>query len=148
MNSRQLKTDQASKVAPRLVAGVFVAVFALSVGTVIFTGLSVQAPRTELAAGLPVVGLRVEEPQVVNLVFRSARERQDVMLLVTLPESVELAGYPGQERVEWRTELQPGRNLLPLELTAHGSGGGQLAARISLGEQSKLFRVHLDVESR
>lgn len=130
---------------PRLVAGAFVAVFALSVGTVIYTGLMVEAPRTELSAGLPVVGMSVAQPRVVNLVFTSAVPLDDVTLLVILPAGIELSGYPGQSQMEWRTELAEGKNVLPLELVAHTAGGGQLAARLAHGEQAKLFRVHLEV---
>lgn len=130
---------------PRLVATAFVLVFSLSVATVIFTGLMVEAPRTELAAGLPVVGMAVGEPHTVNLVFTSGSALEDVTLLLTLPDGVELSGHRGETQMAWRTRLGQGRNLLPLELVANAAGGGQLSARLSHGEQAKLFRVHLNV---
>jgi hypothetical protein len=130
---------------PRLAAAGFVAAFAASVLTVIYTGLLVEAPRTELVAGLPTVTMSLEQSQVVNLVFASAIELDGVTLLVDLPRGIELAGYAGQSRVEWSTNMSAGRNILPLELVAHSTTGGQLIAQLGHGDQSKVFRVHLDI---
>jgi anti-sigma factor RsiW len=127
--------------APGLVAAGFLIAFAASVFTVIYTGLMVEAPNTELSAALPSVSMVVEERRVVNLVFASSSALDEVSLRIDLPAGVELAGYEGRSRVDWRTRLVAGRNVLPLELIATEPTEGQLIARLGHGESSKIFRV-------
>lgn len=129
----------------KLIAGGFVAAFAASILTVIYTGLLVEAPKTELAAGLPTVSMSIDEPRVVNLVFTSNSALADVSLLIDLPEGVEIAGYEGRREVRWKTQLDMGKNVLPLELVAHAEARGQLVARLQHGERQKVFRVYLSV---
>lgn len=130
---------------PRLIAAGFIAAFAASVLTVIYTGLLVEAPRTEIAAGLPMVSMTVDAPRTVNLVFASALALDDVSLLIDLPEGVELAGYEGQSQVRWRTMLESGRNVLPLELIAREPVRGELVAQLGHGDRRKVFRVFVSV---
>jgi len=131
--------------APRLIAGGFVAAFAASILTVIYTGLLVEAPRTEIAAGLPMVSMTLDERRTVNLVFASTTALEDVSLRIDLPEGIELAGHAGSRQVRWQTELVPGRNVLPLELVALEPVSGQLVAELGHGEQRKVFRVFVSV---
>jgi len=131
--------------SPRIVAGGFLFAFALSIFTVIYTGLLVEAPRTELAAGLPTVQMTVDEDRVVNLVFASVSDLDDVSLLVDLPDGVELSGYEGRRQVRWSTELQSGSNVLPLHLVAVEAVSGHLVARLEHGDQRKVFRVFVTV---
>jgi len=133
--------------AGRMVAAAFVATLLLSVVTVILTGLNVGAPRTELAAGLPSVSMRVAEPRVINLVFDARQPLDEVTVLMTLPRGVELDGYPGQTQIEWKTSLAAGKNVLPLALVVRDGMGGQLVAQLGHGELRKVFRVHLDVSA-
>jgi hypothetical protein len=131
--------------APRLVAFAFVAAFAASILTVIYTGLLVQAPRTELAAGLPTVAMVVEEAREVNLVFASSAAVDDVSLLIVLPEGIDMVGREGEREVRLRTRLAAGNNILPLKLVASEPATGQLLARLRHGDREKVFRVHLTV---
>lgn len=133
------------RATPRLIAGGFLAAFAASVLTVIFTGLLVEAPRTEIAAGLPTVSMTLDERRTVNLVFASATALEDVSLLIDLPDGIELAGHAGSRRVRWHTQLVPGRNVLPLELVALEPVSGQLVAELEHGDQRKIFRVFVSV---
>ena len=141
----QRATSRRSMAAGRVVAIGFVATLMLSVVTVILTGLSVQAPRTQISAALPTVSMRLDEPRIVNLVFDTRIPLDDVTLLVTVPRGIEIEGYAGQSQVEWRTSLEPGKNLLPLGLVAHEGSGGQLVAQLGHGDSRKIFRVHLDL---
>jgi anti-sigma factor RsiW len=131
----------------RIVAIAFVASLMLSVVTVILTGLSVKAPRTQLSAALPTVTMQLEQPRTVNLVFDARAPLDDVTLLVTVPRGVEIDGYPGRTQLEWRTSLEPGKNVLPLDLVARSGTGGQLVAQLGHGESRKIFRVHLDLRA-
>jgi len=130
---------------PRLVAAGFVAAFAASVLTLIYTGLMVSAPVSDPAAGLPTVSLSIEESRTINLVFASDMTIEDVTLLVDLPRGVELDGYEGLRQVRWTTQLQAGKNVLPLELRALAGMGGELTARLQHGAREKIFRVNVSV---
>jgi hypothetical protein len=130
--------------APRLIALMFVAAFAASILTVIYTGLLVEAPRTRISAALPTVAMVVGENREVNLVFASSATVDDVVLLLTLPAGINLLGREGQRRVELRTRLVEGNNILPLTLIASTPAVGQLVARLRHGEDERVFRIHLN----
>jgi hypothetical protein len=134
--------------SPRLVAWTFVAAFAASVVTVIYTGLLVKAPRTEISAALPVVEMAANEDRTVNLVFTSTEPVAEASLSVELPPGIELLGYPGQSQVRWSTRLDAGNNILPVTLVARGPVTGQIVARLRQGEQEKVFRVHIDARAQ
>lgn len=139
------RQGRSSRRGPRLIAGGFIAAFAASVFTVIYTGLLVDAPHTEIAAGLPSVTMALDESRTVNLVFASATALDDVSLTIDLPDGVELAGYAGRRQIRWNTTLSSGRNVLPLELVAVEPVSGQLVARLEHGDHSKIFRVFVSV---
>jgi hypothetical protein len=133
----------AGRRGPGLVAAGFIVAFAASIFTVIYTGLMVEAPTTRVSAALPSVTMKLEERRVVNLVFASASALDDVSLRIDLPPGVDLSGYEGMRRVDWRTELAAGRNVLPLELIATQPMEGQLIARLGHGAESKVFRIFI-----
>lgn len=132
--------------APRAVAVAFVAAFAASVLTVIYTGLLVEAPRTRVSAGLPSVAMTAGQRRDVNLVFNARREISDAALLVELPNGVELVGHAGEQHVQWRTRLVPGNNIVPLTLLAPAPAAGQIIARLKAGDSEKVFRIHVTVD--
>jgi hypothetical protein len=129
-----------------LIALTFVAAFAASVLTVIYTGLLVEAPRTRISAGLPSVAMTVGERRDVNLVFTSRTELADAGLVIELPEGVELVGHAGERRIRWRTRLAPGNNIVPLALVAPTPAAGQIIARLRAGEAEKVFRIQVSVD--
>ncbi len=98
-----------------------------------------------LSALIPGVTMTLEEPRTVNLVFTSATALDAATLTVTLPEGVELAGFPGQSQVSWETSLTAGRNLLPLKLIALTPVGGELLARLEHENRGRLFRLKLTI---
>lgn len=101
-------------------------------------------PETPVA-GIAQVALAVEETRTINLVFASDQALDSVSLTVDLPDGIELARYPGQDRVEWSTRLQSGKNVLPLELVALGGNGGELVATMRQDGKEKVFRVSIAV---
>jgi anti-sigma factor RsiW len=133
--------------APRVVAMAFVAAFAASILTVIFTGLLVRAPHPEFAAGLPTVAMVVDQTRDVNLVFASSAAVDSVSMHIVLPAGIEMLGHEGEREVRWRTQLAAGNNILPLKLVASGPATGQLVARLQHGDREKVFRVHLTASS-
>jgi hypothetical protein len=82
----------------------------------------------------------------VNLVFNARREISDAALLVELPNGVELVGHAGEQRVQWRTRLVPGNNIVPLTLLAPAPAAGQIIARLKAGDSEKVFRIHVTVD--
>jgi hypothetical protein len=128
-----------------LVALAFVAAFAASVLTVIYTGLLVEAPRTRISAGLLSIAMTAGQGRDVNLVFNAKTEVSDATLRIELPNGVELVGHPGEQRIQWRTRLALGNNIVPLTLIAPAPAAGQIIARLKAGDSEKIFRIHVTV---
>jgi hypothetical protein len=131
--------------AQRTVAFTFIGAFALTMATVVFTGLRVERPGARAKAEPTTVTLTLGEPRTVNLVFDSRVPLADVELTVDVPAGVELAEHPGERRVVWHAPLAPGSNVLPLTLVARGGSGGTLGARLRHGGDQKTFAVELAV---
>jgi anti-sigma factor RsiW len=77
---------------PRIVAAGFVAAFAASVLTLIYTGLMVGPPKRDSVDPLPVVEMTLDERRTVNLVFAADMPLEEVSLQVALPPGVDLLG--------------------------------------------------------
>ncbi len=97
------------------------------------------------AADIPGVAMMLEEPRTVNLVFASANALDDATLTVTLPDGIELAGFPGQREISWQTSLVEGKNYLPLELIALTPTGGEVLARRQHDNRGRTFRLRVNV---
>lgn len=95
--------------------------------------------------GIPGITMTLEEPRTVNLVFASATALESALLTITLPDGIELAGFPGQREVAWQTSLNEGKNLLPLKLIAVSPVGGELLARLEHKDRGRTFRLRVDV---
>lgn len=96
-------------------------------------------------ATIPGVTIALEEARTVNLVFASATALESATLTVTLPDGIELSGFPGQREITWETSLNKGKNLLPLTLVALQPAGGELLARLEHDERNRTFRLRVDV---
>ncbi|MGI9238870.1 MAG: hypothetical protein ACR2QZ_15830 [Woeseiaceae bacterium] len=94
---------------------------------------------------IPGITMTLEEPRTVNLVFASETSMDAAMLTVTLPEGVELDGFPGQREITWQTSLNEGKNLLPLRLIAVSPIGGEVLARLEHDDRDRTFRLRIDV---
>ena len=94
---------------------------------------------------IPGVTIAMEQEHTVRLVFASAEALDSATLTVSLPEGIELAGFPGQREITWETSLQEGKNLLPLTLIALTPAGGELLARLEHDDRNRTFRLRVDV---
>lgn len=94
---------------------------------------------------IPEVTIALEESKTINLVFASATALDMATLTVSLPEGIELNGFPGQREITWETSLTEGRNLLPLTLVAVTGTGGELLARLEHEDRDRTFRLQVDV---
>ncbi len=111
------------------------------IGGFFLTTPDVQAP----AADIPGIAMTLEEPRTVNLVFASANALDDATLTVSLPDGIELAGFPGQREISWQTSLVEGKNYLPLELIALTPAGGEVLARLEHDNRGRTFRLRVNV---
>lgn len=109
-------------------------------------GLFLTTPPSPTAnSDIPGITMMLEEPRTVNLVFASNRALDSAMLTVMLPDGIELAGFPGQREITWQTSLVEGKNLLPLELVAVSSAGGEVLARLEHDSRERTFRLRIEV---
>jgi len=109
-------------------------------------GMLMNTPQLPDAGNdIPEVTMALEEPRTVNLVFSSTEVIDSATLTVSLPDGVELAGFPGQREISWKTSLSEGRNLLPLTLVALTPTGGELLARLEHENRDREFRLRVDV---
>jgi hypothetical protein len=96
-------------------------------------------------AAIPGITMTLEEPRTVNLVFASAEALNAATLTVTLPEGIEMSGFPGQREITWQTSLNAGKNLLPLKLIATSPLGGEVYATLKHDDRGRTFRLRVDV---
>jgi len=94
---------------------------------------------------IPGITMTLEEPRTVNLVFASETALDSATLTVTLPDGIELAGFPGQREIAWQTSLREGKNFLPLELIAVTPTGGEVLARLEHEDRDRTFRLRVEV---
>ncbi len=121
---------------------------AIAAGLVLWLigGFFLTTPDSPTATqGIPEITMTLEQPRTVNLVFASAAALETATLTVTLPDGIELAGFPGQREIAWQTSLKEGRNLLPLELIAVSPIGGEVLARLEHNDRDRTFRLHIEV---
>ncbi len=109
-------------------------------------GFFLTAPNLPNAeADIPGITMTLEEPRTVNLVFASATDLDSATLTVTLPDGLELAGFPGQREIAWQTSLKQGKNFLPLELIAVSPVSGEVLARLEHDDRDRTFRLRVEV---
>ena len=112
----------------------------------IIGGFFLATPDIPVAdPNIPDVTMTLEEPRTINLVFASAAALDSALLTVTLPDGIEIDGFPGQREIAWRTTLNEGKNYLPLKLVAVSPVGGELLARLEHKDRDRTFRLRIDV---
>ena len=121
---------------------------AIAAGLAIFviTTMFMTTPQLpEAEPSIPGVTIAMEQERTVRLVFSSAEALETATLTVSLPDGIELAGFPGQREITWETSLKEGKNLLPLTLVALTPAGGELLARLEHKDRNRTFRLRVDV---
>lgn len=124
----------------------FGAAIAATIAVWIVSGMLFSGPQLpDETAAIPGVTIALEEPRTVNLVFASATALDAATLTVSLPDGIELSGFPGQREITWETSLNEGKNLLPLTLIALKPTSGELLARLEHDNRDRTFRLRVDV---
>ena len=112
----------------------------------VITAMLWTAPQVpDVEPTIPGVTVMLEAEHTVRLMFASEMALDEATLTVTLPDGIELAGFPGQREITWETSLKEGRNVLPLTLIALTPAGGELLARLEHKDRSRTFRLRVDV---
>jgi len=112
----------------------------------VITAMLMTTPQVpDVDPAIPGVTIALEQEQTVRLVFASAMALDSATLTVSLPEGIELAGFPGQREITWETSLEEGKNLLPLTLIALTPAGGELLARLEHKDRNRTFRLLVEV---
>ena len=124
----------------------FGAAIAATIAAWVIGGMLLNEPQLpDASTAIPGVTIALAEPRTVNLVFASAKALDSATLTVTLPDGIELDGFPGQREITWETSLSEGKNLLPLTLVAVTPTGGELLARLEHEDRDRTFRLQVEV---
>jgi len=119
---------------------------AAGLAVIVVAGMLGRSPNPSPVPELQGVTLAMHESRTLNLVFSSTEALEGARLIVELPEGLELDNYPGEQRIRWKTNLQAGRNVLPLDLIAVAGNGGEVVAFLEHGDKSKTFRLRVNVK--
>jgi hypothetical protein len=112
----------------------------------VITAMLMTTPQVpDVAPAIPGVTIALEQEHTVRLVFASATALDSATLTVSLPDGIELAGFPGQREITWETSLKEGKNLLPLTLIALTPAGGELLATLEHEDRDRTFRLLVEV---
>lgn len=93
----------------------------------------------------PTIDLSLEKQRVVNVIFDSPNSYAEVKFNVSLPDNVELAGFPDKKTVSWHGSLEKGSNLLPLKVLGKSVHRGTLVTEIEYLGKKKTFRIDLSI---
>lgn len=114
-----------------------------------------QVPAASLPETVAPVKLVPNRIQTVRLVLEAKRNIPGVTFTIDLPDGVEIAGYPGQQRLSWEGHLDKGRNGLALPLIARPPGPGAnfsgensvLIAQIEYDNNQQALEVPLNLQA-
>jgi len=111
----------------------------------IVVGLFNGEKTTNVSNPIPGVNIALNDTRNVKVTFSSQRALKDATISLIIPENVELAGYPGQHELKWKTNLSPGSNYLRLPILAVKAIDGQLIVKIEHQNKTKTLRLNLRI---
>lgn len=118
---------------------------AAGIVAVVVAGLLFDAELPHADDAVASVHMTLDEPRTVSLVFAAGEPLENAQLTLTLPDGIEVDGFPGRRELSWETTLAAGRNRLPLTLVAVDGPGGEIVARLEHAARGRTFRLHVDV---
>lgn len=118
--------------SPRFAAG-FASLSAVSLAIWLVIGqqppLSPKSPQ--------VVSIALNQTYPVRLMFDADRAITQAELSISLPDNVELKGFPGHRELKWKTNLKKGQNILALPIKATSFGQGEIHTQLSYNNSIK-----------
>jgi hypothetical protein len=100
-------------------------------------------PAPELPTAQVII--KINEQKIINVVVNAPRDLLDANVTIQLPEQVEMVGFPGKRKIEWKTDLRKGKNLLSLPIVAKSTGNVELVTRINHENKSKLLKLAMKI---
>jgi hypothetical protein len=141
------ESEKPSAVPGRLrwIATGFIAAFAASVLTVIYTGLMVEGSRSEFDVGFRSVSLAPGETRSIELIFHASQPVERARLTVELPPVLSFTGSGPAGVPEQTVRLEPGTNVFAVDVRGGSPGSGYLQARLAADEPIAVERVFVTV---
>lgn len=81
--------------------------------------------------------------ETVKLAFDTRSRMNDVSLTIELPPHVEVTRFPGHQRLTWKVDMEPGKNVIALPLRIAYPDGGEIVAHLGKGDNRRTFRARL-----
>ncbi len=114
----------------RWVAAGFVLAFAVSVLTVIYTGLNVEASRADFDPGFRTLEIHVDEQREVLFFIEADIADADATLELAVPDFLEPVGPGGGAPWQRPVAVVTGSNEIAVELKAVAAGRGYVEVRV------------------
>jgi hypothetical protein len=124
----------------------FIGAFALSVLTVIYTGLNVRDHGAAFDGGFRSITMDIGEVQTIDLVFESQEELDDVMLEVTLPDMLQFAAQSDDRQAPRPVSLDIGSNRFSIDIEATAAGRGYLRSFVVKDLTIDVYRIFVIVD--
>ena len=124
-------------------ASAFAASFAL---WLVFSPVSIlNTPTNKVQTEkIEVVKLTIQQPRTIDLVFNLNDDLDDATLSLELPDKIQISGYPGEQKLQWKTSFKKGSNRLALPLIATEVENGFLIAKLSKKGKTRVFRIQIN----
>lgn len=106
---------------------------------------SEQPTQQQLVARVPSVVISMGQPEVIRLRIRSNQDVQNVKFDVQLPAHLRFASAGGERSAQWSGGLKQGVNVLDLPVVGQAASGGQIVARVGVGQDERKFTLAVEV---
>lgn len=127
----------------------FVAGFggAMAAGIMLFVAVALFFKPATTPDNIPNIQLTLNQSKKVNMVFNVPEAVAEATFTMQVPEHINIAGRQGLHKIEWKTALKKGKNLLSLPVVASYAKSAELVAKIRYGNKEKVFRMKLDIHN-
>jgi hypothetical protein len=103
---------------------------------------------TPFADSPPPLALTLHDVRNVDVLIDSERRLDGATIRIAASGSIFVEGFENEREFGWRTDLQPGSNLITLPVVARATGKGKLVATIEHEGRTQRVAIDLTVASR
>ncbi|MDX1811813.1 MAG: hypothetical protein R3240_07700 [Gammaproteobacteria bacterium] len=82
--------------------------------------------------------------QQINLLFDAPKSLTNVTFTVTLPDNVEMQGYPGSKQISWHGNIQQGKNLLSIPISGNNKLHGVIKTQLQHQNSIREFKINIE----